>query len=72
MALFSYIKLMHNYIVPSLFFAKSIGAPQGEIVECIYSFFNNSYNQFFSSFNLGLLTLYGVLDIRVAPGIKLI
>ena len=71
-ALVNYLKSIHNLSVPSFFFMKSTGAPQGDTLGWLYLFFNNSYNWIYNSFNLGVPILYGALEIGEAPNTKTI
>ena len=58
---------MHIHIVPSLFFMKSIGTPQGDTLGPISPFFINSCNYNLSSTNSGALMWYGYFKAVTDP-----
>ena len=70
MTFFNYLKSMHKLNIPSFFFIKSTSAPQGDTLGHMYPFLNNSSSCICNSFNLGVLILYGSLEIGVAIGTK--
>ncbi|KAG4202562.1 hypothetical protein ERO13_A05G345812v2, partial [Gossypium hirsutum] len=58
---------IHILIVPSFFFTKKTGAPQGEKLSRSKPLSINSCNIAFNSFNSVGAILYGAIDIRVIP-----
>jgi hypothetical protein len=56
---------MHSLRVPYFFFTNNTGDPQGDTLGLIYPFSNKSCICIFSSISLGVLILYGALDIGV-------
>ena len=58
---------MHIRTVPSFFFTKSIGAPQGDTLGWIYPFSMNSCNYSLSSTKFGALMQKGDFEAKIDP-----
>jgi hypothetical protein len=68
---FNYLKSMHKLKVPSLLFTNITEENQGDTPGCIYPFFKIYSSYICNSSSFGVIILYGVLDTREIPGIKL-